>query len=159
MRTLHLAAFVGAALMFAVNPAAAGHCCGRAVVGYGVAPVVALVPPDALDPWYAVRQIYVVNQGPVFTGPGIYAYSNFYVPSIAPAVGWDGCDPCARRYYPYAPPFPYVRGEFGCHAGVERCYYGYGYGYGYRRYWRPYAAYRGRWVPGARMVHRHPTEY
>ncbi len=155
MRTLNLAAFVGAALMLAVSPAAAGHCCGQAFVGYGVAPVAAIVPPDALDPWYPVRQTYVVNQGPVFTGPGIYAYSNFYVPTVAPVAGWGGCDPCARRYYPYAPSFPYVRGEFGCHAGVERCYYG----YGYRHHWRPYAAYRGRWAPGARVIHRRPTGY
>lgn len=125
MRTLHLAAFVGAALMAAVNPAAA-HCCRHPVFAYRVAPVAAIVPVDSLDPWYPVRQIYVVNQGPVFTGPGIYAYSNFYVPTVAPY--WPGG-------YPYAAPFPYVRGEFGCHGGVERCYYGYGtYRYGYRRY-------------------------
>jgi len=143
MRILHLAAFVGAALTAAASPAAAGYCCGHP--GYGIAPAVAAVPPDALDPWYPVRQIYVVNQGPVFTGPGIYAYSNFYVPSVAP--DWPGGYPYAGAY-PYAAPFPYVRGEFGCHAGVERC----DYGYGYRRYWRsPYAAYRHRAVPG--VVH------
>ena len=141
MRVLHLAAFVGAALTAAASPAAAGGCCGHP--GYGV---VAVAPPsDAFDPWYPARQIYVVNQGPVFTGPGIYAYSNFYVPSVAPY--WDGDYPYAGAY-PYAQRFPYVRGEFGCHAGVERCDYGYGYGYGYgyRRYWRsPYA--------GARVIH------
>jgi hypothetical protein len=142
MRTLHLAAFVGAAFMGAASPAAA-HCCGQPIVGYGIAPAAAIVPPDALDPWYPVRQIYVVNQGPVFTGPGIYAYSNFYVPTAAP-YWWDGGYSPGR--YPYAPPFPYVRGEFGCHAGVERC------DYGYWRYWRrPYAAYRYR--PGARAIH------
>ena len=145
MRILHLAAFVGAALTAAASPAAAGYCCGHP--GYGVAPIVATVPPDALDPWYPVRQIYVVNQGPVFTGPGIYAYSNFYVPTVAPAwaPGWGG--PYYGGRYPYAAPFPYVRGEFGCHAGFERCDYGYGY-------WRrPYAA-AYRYRPGARVIHR-----
>jgi len=138
MRILHLAAFAGAALMAAMSPAAAGYCCGH-MAGYRVAPVVAAVPPDAFDPWYPVRQIYVVNQGPVFTGPGIYAYSNFYVPTVAPY--WAG------GRYPYAAPFPYVRGEFGCHAGVERC------DYRYWRYWRrPYAA-ATRYRAGARVTH------
>jgi hypothetical protein len=127
MRTLHLAAVMGAALMAATMAAtspAAAHCCGQPVVRYGVAPA---APIDALDPWYPVRRTYVVNQGPVFTGPGVYAYSNFYVPTVAPV--WDGRYRHARRY-PYAAPVPYVRGEFDCHAGVERC------AYGYWHYWR-----------------------
>ncbi len=150
MRLVPLAAAAVAAFMLAATPAAA--CCGG---GYGVAPVVPAVPPDALDPWYPVRQIYVVNQGPVFTGPGIYAYSNFYVPPIAPPL-------CCRvgyvqPYYPYAPPFPYVRGRFGCHGGVERCWYG---GYGYRGHWRGrYAAYHHGPPPSARFIRPRPYGY
>src|SRR5689334_18529061 len=123
MRLVSVAAAAAALFTLAATPAAA--CCYRSGAYYGVG----VVPPDAVDPWYSVRQIYVVNQGPVFTGPGIYAYSNFYVPPVAPP-------PCCGGYYggayPYAPPFPYVRGEIGCHGGIERCYYG----YGYRRAWR-----------------------
>lgn len=114
MRFVSVAAAAAAVFMIPATPAAA--CCHRVGPAYGVA----VVPVGALDSWYPVRQVYVVNQGPVFTGPGIYAYSNFYVPTVGP--------------YPYAPRFPYVRGEIGCHGGVERCYYG------YRPYWRGHYA-------------------
>jgi hypothetical protein len=114
MRFVSVAAAAAAVFMIAATPAAA--CCHRVGPAYGVA----VVPVGALDSWYPVRQVYVVNQGPVFTGPGIYAYSNFYLPTVGP--------------YPYAPSFPYVRGEIGCHGGVERCYYG------YRHYWRGHYA-------------------
>ena len=130
MRFVPLAAAAVAAITtLAATPAAA--CCGG---GYVVPPVVA-VPPPAVDPWYPVRQIYVVNQGPVFTGPGIYAYPYFSVPPIAPLCCHAGF---ARPYYPYVSPFPYVRGEFGCHGGVERCWYG------HPRYWRGAYAWRHR---------------
>lgn len=109
MRFVSVAAAAAAVFMIAATPAAA--CCYRVGPAYGV-PV---VPLGAIDPWYPVRQVYVVNQGPVFTGPGIYAYSNFYVPTVACCGG------------PRA--FPYVRGEIGCHGGVERCYYGGRYAY------------------------------
>lgn len=112
MRFVSVAAAAAAVFMIAATPAAA--CCHRVGPAYGV-PV---VPLGAIDPWYPVRQVYVVNQGPVFTGPGIYAYSNFYVPTVACCGG------------PQA--FPYVRGEIGCHGGVERCYYGWRGRYAYR---------------------------
>lgn len=137
MRLVSLAAAAVAAFILAAGPATA--CCGRGGPVYGIAPIPA-VPPDALDPWYPVRQIYVVNQGPVLTGPGIYAYTNFYLPTFAPPLCCHAG--YAQPFYPYAPPFPYVRGEFGCHGGVERCWYG----YGYRRHWRgAYAVRHRRW--------------
>ncbi len=141
MRLLYLATAAAAAFILIATPA--GACCRAPGPVYGVVPVVPLVPPSAVDPWYPVRQIYVVNQGPVLTGPGIYAYPNFYVPTFAPPLCCHAG--FVRPYYPYVSPFPYVRGEFGCHGGVERCWYG------YRRPWRgPYAAYRHGPPPGRR---------
>jgi hypothetical protein len=82
MRCLCLAFAV---LMLGAAPAAAGGpCCGHAAAVYDYGPVV----PSAIYRFEAptpVRQVYVVNQGPVFSGPGIYAYTNTYVPGLVPA--------------------------------------------------------------------------
>jgi len=89
------------ALLALAAPAAAGGCCG-----YAAAPEIHPVVPvstyrfDAPPP---VGQVYVVNQGPVLSGPGIYAYTNHYVPSFVPSAN------------------PYVGG----------CGQSYGYGCGY----------------------------
>ncbi len=91
-------------------PAWSGGCgCGQQVV-YAAPPVE--VTPIAPAP------IYVVNQGPDYSGPGIMVPYHTYSPAAAwaPANG-----------------YPYVRGPgYG---------YGYGSGYGYRHHgpWRRYA--------------------
>jgi hypothetical protein len=75
MRILY---FAVVALTLVATPALAGGCCAGiygsdAVVpiGYEFAP-----PADQVD------RIYVVNQGPVLSGPGIYTYTNPWVPSF-----------------------------------------------------------------------------
>jgi len=89
---MRVAYLVAAAVTLLASPALAGGCCGSfpvAVGGY-------VFPPPA----DRVTQIYVVNQGPVLSGSGLYTYTNPWVPSIAPFA-----DPYAPRVT-----FPYVRG-------------------------------------------------
>jgi hypothetical protein len=90
MRILYLAA---AALTLAVTPALAGGCCGV----YGsdaIAPIDYVFPPPADQ----VTQIYVVNQGPVLSGPGLYTYTNPWVPSVGlPAYRLHAAFPYVRR--------------------------------------------------------------
>ena len=82
-----------AVLMLGAAPAAAGSCCGY---GYRV-PAFNFTPepvvPTAIYRFESeppARQVYVVNQGPVLSGPGVYAYVNIYVPGLVP--------PPRRRY-------------------------------------------------------------
>jgi hypothetical protein len=136
------------ALVALAAPAAAGGCCGYGYeAAYDIQPVVpaSTYRFDAPPP---VGQVYVVNQGPVLSGPGIYAYTNHYVPSFVPAA------------------FPYVSGCGGCahtyscgYGGCGRSY-GYGCGSGYgcggygRSYW-PYTAAGYRWSGDRRAWHRY----
>jgi hypothetical protein len=93
-----------AVLMLGAAPAAAGGaCCGHRARG-PVVPV-AIYRFEAPVP---ARQVYVVNQGPVLSGPGIYAYTNTYVPGLAPTHY-----PYMDRHY--AVPRPAV---WYCHCGV-----------------------------------------
>lgn len=82
-------------------PAWSGCGCGR--------PVVYAAPPVEVTP-VAPAPIYVVNQGPEYSGPGIMVPYHTYSPAAAwaPASG-----------------YPYVRGR--------------GYGYRYHRPWPRYA--------------------
>jgi hypothetical protein len=104
---------------------------------YGVPPVAVDLPPVGyvLDPSDARRPIYVVNQGPTYSGPGIVTYA---VPTYS------------EGRYAYALPYPYVRTYAGW--------------YDYRRLDAPYiyrpslirpyaAAYRHRVAPNARVIH------
>ncbi len=167
MRRLCLAIIAMFAL---VAPAAAGGCCGGGYEGtaYEVQPVVPVAtyrfpaPPP-------VRQIYVLNQGPVLSGPGLYTYTNYYEPSIVPPAypyvsscsSYGGCGQsygCCGHTYAYG-----CCGQtyaYGC------CGRGYGYGYGYggygRGYW-PSTAARHHWTGSQRdwhryhvWLHRHP---
>ena len=144
------------ALFALAAPAAAGGCCGS-----GYAPDIQPVVPvstyrfDAPPP---VGQVYVLNQGPVVSGPGIYSYTNHYVPSFVPTAypyvsscgGYGGCGRSSG---------------YGC-GGYGGCGYSYGGCCG-RNYWpntvanyewnggytgyyrhRPYRAYRA-WRPHA----------
>jgi hypothetical protein len=97
------------ALFALAAPAAAGGCCGY---GYGAAAydIQPVVPASTyrFDAPPPVGQVYVVNQGPMLSGPGIYAYTNHYEPSFVPTA------------------YPYVS---GC-GGYGGCGHTYGYGYG-----------------------------
>jgi hypothetical protein len=97
MRALSVAAAAAAALAALATPASA--CCYRpAVVDYGPPVAVGYVFPP---PEERASQIYVVNQGPVVSGPGIYTYTNPYVRSFVPP-------PYPRRGWVHAAPYPYV---------------------------------------------------
>jgi hypothetical protein len=112
MRSLYLG--LGAALAaLTTAPAAAGQCCGSApyVPPVEVGEPVVPVSHHWHEPPGQVSQIYVVNQGPVYSGPGIVAHNNIYVPSLARPAAW------ARDYvdvHPYQSTvtyYPYVRGH------------------------------------------------
>jgi hypothetical protein len=91
MRLLSLAAAAAAALALTAPAEACCHWIPSVYVG----------PPfipggyEFAPPTDQASQIYVVNQGPVLSGPGIYTYTNPYVPTLAPPL------------YPTA--YPYVR--------------------------------------------------
>ncbi len=103
MRVLRLA--VAAALTFVAMPAVAGSCCGEVTVVYGIPPLVPL-PGDLFDPSDRAAPVYIVDQGPVLSGPGIYIRHDIYVPPFARPTAWGD--------YAVVPgtggrPFPYVR--------------------------------------------------
>ena len=156
MRRLCLAA-CAALIPFAVSPAfAGGDCCWSAPT------VVYAVPPTGylLDPSDARPPIYVVNQGPVYSGPGLYAVPTYSEGGYA---------------YPYDYPYdyPYVRSYYGDRwfaAPPPRRYYGWRHrgfegrrsldrvrvvraGTGYGNVSAPYNAYDYRPARGARVIH------
>jgi hypothetical protein len=94
---LALAAFVSAA---AATQAMAGSCCGCAYT---------CAPPAQVQFW-GLSPSYVVNQGPVFTGPGFYTSPTYEAEESTvdyPYVG-TGNYPLYMRPYdggPYADPF------------------------------------------------------
>src|SRR5215467_88294 len=127
------------ASLFLAAPAAAGGCCG----GYAAYEVQPSVPVATyrFDAPAPVDQLYVVNQGPVLSGPGLYTYTNHYEPSFVPTAypyvgGCGGYGGCGHTY------------GYGC--GSCSRSYGYGYGYGARGYWpntvAPYRGYVGHRV-------------
>jgi hypothetical protein len=106
-----------------------GCGCGQSVV-YAAAPVV--------EPQIAAAPIYVVDQGPEYSGPGIMIPYRTWSPAVAAAVD-----------------YPYVSGGYGSEG------YGYGgayhhgprYAYGQRFYGHPHHMSHG-W----RYPHRHPLD-
>ena len=151
---LYLAA-VGAATLSTGSIAVAQtfDCCAAPsapTVIYGTPPVPIVVPPTGyvLDPSDARKPIYVVNQGPVYSGPNIYA-----VPLYTGAVGLYAVPTYSEGGYAYAQPYPYVK-SYWAHWRWRRPY-------AHRRYWDPsyrpygyppYGAYRYRPAPGARVI-------
>jgi hypothetical protein len=120
------------ALFALAAPAAAGGCCGYGAAAPEIQPVVP-VSTYRFDAPPPVGQVYVVNQGPMLSGPGIYAYTNHYEPSFVPAAypyvggcgGYGGCGQtyssgCCGHSYSYSS---------GC--GYGGCGRGYSYGCGY----------------------------
>jgi len=162
---------VGAAAI-AVAATAAVAADADVKVIYGRPPVTILTPPTGylLDPSDQVNPVYVVNQGPILSGPGIYSYTNvLYYPSQARRTysegGYAYTDPpyypwSAYYGYPFAYPYlyddvydyPAVTGAVPCenfrcrswrfYRGLARRPYGYA----------PYTAYRYRPAAGARVI-------
>ena len=143
------------AATFAVSGAAADP-----VVVYGSPPVPIVVPPTGyvLDPSDAVKPIYVVNQGPVYSGLGIYTIPTYAFPTYS------------EGGYAYAAPYPYVK-SYGAWYPPGGSFYrrdSYGrYGsagpmakpLGYRPYgYYPYVAYRYLPAPNARVIEVPPQE-
>jgi hypothetical protein len=152
MRVLWVAAAaaVTAAFSLTATPAAAGHCCGR--VFYGVVQG----PPS---PYYLADQFnpfYLVNQGPVYSGPGIFSDNNFYYPSLPRPIYAVGGYAYVQGYYPPAMQYPYVRsfGGWRCHGGYGECGpYGAARAHVYRRpHVAPYGAQLYRGGPSARGI-------
>jgi hypothetical protein len=122
----------GAALAFAVAGDAAAGCCPAPAADCSCGPVAALVPVVPVP----VEQIYVVNQGPVFSGPGPYVRQ---FSEAAPAA------------YPYVGPvfagYPYgLQNSGGYPRGYYSPYTGYPYAepaprHAYRAHYRSVRAY------------------
>jgi hypothetical protein len=72
-RSLYLLAASAAAALAFANPANAGGCCE--CVAIPTCPPAEYIPVLELP---EVTPIYVVNQGPVYTGPGIVSAPMFY---------------------------------------------------------------------------------
>jgi len=102
MRIVRLAAAVATALTLAATPAVAGFY-EAAPVFYGIPPFVP-VPPIGyvFDPSDPGAPAYIVNQGPVLEGPGIYARHEIAYPTVL-----DGGYAVVTRHA-YPTPFPYV---------------------------------------------------
>jgi hypothetical protein len=144
LHRLHLIGCLGASLL--AGPAFAADCPGGCAapdgpkVIYGPAPAIVDLPPVGyvLDPSDARKPIYIVNQGPVYSGPLIYSFA-------VPTYSEGG--------YAYAVPYPYVRVYDGWHRWRYNDRY-----YPAKRWrrsdlYRPYAAaYAYRPAPSARVI-------
>lgn len=87
----------------AVSSTQAGACCGACGAPCTApAPVVVQAPVVVVQP----SPYYVVNQGPVYGGPGIVTYPGYFDtwhrPAFYPYVSVD-------TYAPYAPYYPHYR--------------------------------------------------
>ena len=92
--SLHLLVFGAAAMFAAGGEAAAGSCC-NCPAPCAPEPVVEVVETHAAPPFY------VVDQGPIFTGPGIISY------------------PTVRKMYQSIGDYPYIGyGHGGYHHRV-----------------------------------------
>jgi len=152
-----------AAIAVTAGTAAADPCCAPRVI-YAIPPVTIVVPPTGyvLDPSDTVNPVYVVNRGPILSGPGIYTYTNkYYYPTFARPTysegGYAYTDPPYYRWsspYPYA--YPYVKSHRGWHCGgYEGCrpIYTGRHRFSHRPYGHPpYAAYRYQPAPSARVI-------
>lgn len=130
------------------SPAAAqeGCCVGGPVIVYGASPMPPAVPPTGylLDPSDARPPIYVVNQGPLYRGPGIYAVPTFSEGGYAYAVRypytrgpWYG----PAHYVPYKRPYAHPPRRYG-YVGPDARPAGA----------PPYGAYEVRPAPTAKIV-------
>ena len=96
--SLHLLAFWAAAMFAAGGEAAAGSCC-NCPAPCAPEPVIEVVETHAAAPFY------VVDQGPIFTGPGIVSY------------------PTVRKMYQSIGDYPYIGyGHGGYHPQARVAY-------------------------------------
>ena len=94
-RSLSIAACAVLLATAAVSSANAGSpCCCAAPCGYAV-PVVVAPPVVVYEPYV----MYVVDQGPVYSGPGIYTNPTLVVPRPMARYPYVGRD------YRYLPPY------------------------------------------------------
>ena len=155
MRVLWVVAATAAAFTavftLAATPAAAGHCCRSVLYG---------VPQGPPSPYYLADQaspFYLVNQGPVYSGPGIVADNNIFYPSLPRPIYAVGGYAYVQGFYPPAMQYPYVRsfGGWRCWGGYQECA---AYGaprpsfYAARARFAPYGSQLYRGEPGARVI-------
>ena len=106
---LRLFAIGAIALLAGITQAAAG-CCPPIIPNCGCGPVAPVAPPLAVMP-----EVYVVNQGPVYSGPGPYVTQRNWIegdqvaPIGYPYVGYVTPPTAPRRYY-YGPEMVRPRG-------------------------------------------------
>jgi hypothetical protein len=154
MRVLWVAAATAAAftavLTLAATPAAAGHCCRSVLYG---------VPQGPPSPYYLADQaspFYLVNQGPVYSGPGIVADNNIFYPSLPRPIYAVGGYAYVQGFYPPAMQYPYVRSSGGwrCRGGYGECgSFGAARPHFYRAArFAPYGAQLYRGAPSARVI-------
>lgn len=90
-RTISIALIAGAAAVAAASTANANCCCPT--------PCAAPAPVMVYQP-YEMPQIYVVDQGPVYSGPGIYTNPTLVLPRRMPHYPYVSSD-----YPGYLPPY------------------------------------------------------
>src|SRR4051812_13671955 len=97
MRVLWVAAAAAAAFTavftLAATPAAAGHCCRSVLYG---------IPQGQPSPYYVAEQFspfYLVNQGPVYSGPAVYADNTAFYPSLPRPIYSVGGYAFVQGYY------------------------------------------------------------
>jgi len=107
MRFVRLAADAATALTLAATPVVAGGHDDLAVV-YSIPAFPPALPAVGLvfDVSDHGAPFYIVDQGPVFAGPGIYAHHEVEVPLVYPTY-WGGYD--VVRPHAHRARFPYVR--------------------------------------------------
>lgn len=99
LNRLRLFAIGAIAMLAGVTQAAAG-CCPPIVPNCGCGPVAPVAPPLAVMP-----EVYVVNQGPVYSGPGPYVTQRNWIegdqvaPFGYPYVGYVAPPTAPRRFY------------------------------------------------------------
>ena len=104
MRLLFASCIAAAALALAAPPALAGSCC-RPMDFDG--------PPRVP---FEAAPIYIVDEGPVVSGPGVYAYHDIYVPRVyAPPLALP-----PEGGYAAVVPFPYIHRVTGLRRGYRR---------------------------------------
>lgn len=93
-RSVSIAALAMLSAAASISPASAGSpcCCVTPCVVYAAPPVVVYEP-------YEMPRIYVVDQGPVYSGPGIYTNPTVVLPRRLPRY------PYVSRDYRYLPPY------------------------------------------------------
>lgn len=102
MHQLRFFAIGAIATLAGITQAAAG-CCPAIVPNCGCGPVAPVVAPLAVVP-----EMYVVNQGPVYSGPGPYVTQRNWIegdqvaPIGYPYVGYVAPPTAPRRFY-YGP--------------------------------------------------------